>query len=71
MLSGSLKVSTIGYNPITFPFIVAPATETIVIAIELLKLLDAIDAKGDITPASVIMSAITVNVYSAATILAS
>ncbi|THW10491.1 pre-mRNA-splicing factor ATP-dependent RNA helicase PRP43 [Aureobasidium pullulans] len=71
MLSEFLKVSAMGYNPMTFPFMVAPATETIVTAMELLKLLDAIDAKGDITPAGVMMSAITVDVYSAAAILAS
>jgi pre-mRNA-splicing factor ATP-dependent RNA helicase DHX15/PRP43 len=71
MLSECLSILKMGQSPLTFPYIVAPATETIVKALEILSLLGAVDARGSLTPLGEDITRLPVNVYSAVVLLES
>ncbi|KAK1070891.1 DEAH-box ATP-dependent RNA helicase prp43 [Friedmanniomyces endolithicus] len=72
MLGPCLSILKMGYNPRTFPYIVAPATETIVKALEILFHLGAINGRGDITADGKTIARIPVNdLYSAVALLRS
>ena len=71
MLNECLSILKMGRSPLTFPYIVAPATETIVKALEILYLLGAVDARGDLTPFGKDITGLPVDVYSAVVLLES
>lgn len=71
MLSECLTIKALGHNPVTFDYIVAPAPETIVKALELLQQLGAIDHDGQLLPQGEELTAVPTNVYAALTILES
>jgi pre-mRNA-splicing factor ATP-dependent RNA helicase DHX15/PRP43 len=72
MLSECLSILKMGRSPLTFPYIVAPATETIVKALGILHLLGAVDARGEsLTPLGTDITSLPVDVYSAVVLLES
>jgi pre-mRNA-splicing factor ATP-dependent RNA helicase DHX15/PRP43 len=72
MLSECLSILKMGRSPLTFPYIVAPATETIVKALGILYLLGAVDARGEnLTSLGTDMTRLPVDVYSAVVLLES
>ncbi|KAL9106819.1 MAG: hypothetical protein Q9227_008241 [Pyrenula ochraceoflavens] len=69
MVSECLDILMMQRSPINFPYIVAPASETIVKALGLLKLLGAVDSQGRITPRGRKIKVLPIDVYNAATLL--
>ncbi|KAK1811937.1 DEAH-box ATP-dependent RNA helicase prp43 [Friedmanniomyces endolithicus] len=66
MLRECLDILKMGRSPLTFPYIIAPATETIVKALSILRQLGAIDAKGEsLTLRGMEITRLPVDVYSA------
>lgn len=72
MLNECLSILKMGRSPLTFPYIVAPATETIAKALGILYLLGAVDARGEsLTPLGKDITSLPVDVYSAVVLLES
>lgn len=71
MLSECLTIMMLGHDPISFDYIVAPAPETIVKALEILLQLGAIDEDGKLSPRGEELAAIPTDVYAALTLLES
>jgi pre-mRNA-splicing factor ATP-dependent RNA helicase DHX15/PRP43 len=71
MLSEYLHILKMGRSPLNFPFMVAPASETIVKAQGLLFQLGAVDARGQLTPRGEEITQLPVDVYSAVVLLSS
>jgi pre-mRNA-splicing factor ATP-dependent RNA helicase DHX15/PRP43 len=71
MLSECLTILVLGHDPITFDYIVSPAPETIVKALEILYQLGAITEDGELLPRGKELAAIPTNVYAALTLLES
>ncbi|KAL8922922.1 MAG: hypothetical protein Q9208_004884 [Pyrenodesmia sp. 3 TL-2023] len=69
LLSECLNILIIGRNPLTFPYIVAPAAETVQKALGILRHLGAVDQKGDVTGRGKEMARLPVDVYSAVVLL--
>jgi pre-mRNA-splicing factor ATP-dependent RNA helicase DHX15/PRP43 len=70
MLNECLNILKMGRSPLTFPYIVAPATETIVKALGILYLLGAVDARGEsLTARGQDITRLPVDVYSAVVLL--
>jgi pre-mRNA-splicing factor ATP-dependent RNA helicase DHX15/PRP43 len=72
MLNECLSILKMGRRPLTFSYIVAPATETIVKALGILYLLGAVDARGEsLTPLGKDITSLPIDVYSAVVLLES
>ena len=72
MLSECLNILKMGgQSPLKFPYIVAPATETVVKALGLLQHLGAVKHDGNITPRGEAIARLPVSVYSAVVLLLS
>ena len=69
MLDECLHILKMGHQPLTFPYIVAPAPETIVKALAMLTVLGAIDDKGNLTRRGEGITLLPVDVYSAIALL--
>ncbi|KAL8834431.1 MAG: hypothetical protein Q9170_003753 [Blastenia crenularia] len=71
MLSECLDILMMGRSPLTFPYIAAPASETIVKALSILFQLGAVDLKGGLTDRGKAIARLPINVYSAVVLLGS
>ena len=72
MLTECLNIFKMGRSPLTFPYIVAPATETIGKALSILFQLGLVDARGqDLTARGQDIARLPVDVYSAVVLLES
>ena len=72
MLTECLNILKMGQSPLTFPYIVAPATEIIVNALTTLGQLGAVDSKGqNLTARGQEIARLPIDVYSAVVLLES
>ncbi|KAH6633269.1 P-loop containing nucleoside triphosphate hydrolase protein, partial [Boeremia exigua] len=72
MLSECMDILSLGMSPIDFPYIVAPATETVVRALGILREMDAINARGtELTSRGKLLSRLPIDMYLAAALLES
>ncbi|KAI7152027.1 putative pre-mRNA-splicing factor ATP-dependent RNA helicase [Hortaea werneckii] len=74
MLRECLDILRMGRHPINFPYMFPPATETIVQALEILRLVKAVqisNLKLELTPKGDLMARLPVSIFSAVAILAS
>ena len=71
MISECLTILAIGENPLTFPYITPPSTDTINKALAVLRHLMAITDSGNLTPHGLALSNLPINPYFAEMILRS
>jgi pre-mRNA-splicing factor ATP-dependent RNA helicase DHX15/PRP43 len=72
MIAPCMDIMGLGKSPISFPYIVAPATETVAKALGILREMGAINAKGtELTPRGMALSRLPIDMYLAAALLES
>ena len=71
MLQECLHILKMDRNPLDFPYIVAPASETITKALGILQLLGAIDVRGELTDRGRFITQLPISPYFAVTLLES
>ncbi|RYN21323.1 Pre-mRNA-splicing factor ATP-dependent RNA helicase [Alternaria arborescens] len=72
MISECMDILSLGKSPINFPYIVAPATETVTKALGILREMDAVNARGtELTARGKALSRLPIDPYLAAALLES
>lgn len=71
MLSECLTILSLKRDPLTFPYIIAPATETVVVAYEILRTFSAIQSSGQLSDSGKLIRRLPINIYSAVALLGS